>query len=84
MLVQAKPVAATAGGASTPVAGRDFGLTGSLEKELSRDVGRMVEVVGTVKEDSERLPQLTASLSHAVGDFCPTSITGKTAATPPR
>ncbi len=83
VLVQARPVAATAGGTITPVAGRDFGLTGSLEKEMSRDVGRMIEVVGTIKEDSERLPQLTASLAHAVGDFCPASVRGTTT-TPPR
>lgn len=52
---------------------RHFSLTGKLEDNLLRDVGRLVEVVGTVEEatDSDRLPRLTISVWHPVGDFCP-------------
>lgn len=70
VLVKASPVGASATGSSSAIAARDFSLTGRLEKDLAREVGRMVEVVGTIKED-EGLPRLTVSLSHAVGDFCP-------------
>jgi hypothetical protein len=52
---------------------RHYSLTGKLEENLLRDVGRMVEIVGTVEEPSEsdRLPRLTINVWHPVGDFCP-------------
>ena len=71
VLVQAKAVPATGSGPTQAAAARDFSLTGQLEKEMVREVGRMVEVVGTIKENSNGMATLTASLAHAVGDFCP-------------
>ncbi|MGE0443892.1 MAG: hypothetical protein AB7P99_01590 [Vicinamibacterales bacterium] len=50
-----------------------YSLTGKLEDNLLRDVGRLVEVVGTVEQpaDSAALPRLTINVWHPVGDFCP-------------
>lgn len=50
-----------------------YSLTGKLEDNLLRDVGRLVEVVGTVEQpaDSANLPRLTINVWHPVGDFCP-------------
>jgi hypothetical protein len=73
VLAKARPIAASATEPSKAVAARDFSLTGSLEKDLAREVGRLVQVVGTLKEEEGKLPLLTVSLSHAVGDFCPSS-----------
>ena len=57
----------------TSGATRHYSLTGALEDNLLRDVGRLVEIVGTVEEPAERdrLPRLTISVWHPVGDFCP-------------
>lgn len=58
----------------------DYLLGGKTEDELKRYIGRQVEVVGVVepfranknaKEDRDRLPRLTISAWHPVGDFCP-------------
>lgn len=58
----------------------DYLLTGKSEDELKRYIGRQVEVVGSVEpfranrnatEDRDRLPRLTITNWHPVGDFCP-------------
>ena len=58
----------------------DYLLTGKPETELSKYVNRQVEVIGVVeefranknaKEDRDRLPRLTISQWHPVGDYCP-------------
>ena len=76
--------------ASTPAPGAkggkavagDYSLTGKLEAELLRQIGKQVEIVGTVKpfsaphsaEDArDRLPQLVVELWHPFSDFCPQS-----------
>jgi hypothetical protein len=61
------------GTSGTSDSARHYSLTGNLEDNLLRDVGRLVEIVGTVEEstESERLPRLTISVWHPVGDFCP-------------
>ena len=63
----------TSGTSGTSDSARHYSLTGTLEDNLLRDVGRLVEIVGTVEEstESERLPRLTISVWHPVGDFCP-------------
>jgi hypothetical protein len=73
VLTNATPMGASASEPAKPAAARDFSLTGKLEKDLVREVGRQVQVVGTVKEEEGKLPLLTVTLSHAVGDFCPAS-----------
>jgi hypothetical protein len=58
----------------------DYRLTGKLEDEMLRQVGRKVEVVGKVKSDATTgpqsgkasdLPSLDVSLWHTYDDFCP-------------
>jgi len=58
----------------------DYLLGGKPESELSKYVNRQVEVIGVVeefranknaKEDRDRLPRLTISRWHPVGDYCP-------------
>ena len=73
VLAQAKPAPASGTGATQSATARDFSLTGRLEKDLVTQIGRMVEVVGTVKEGKDEIPKLTVSLAHPVGDFCPAS-----------
>jgi hypothetical protein len=52
--------------------GADYGLTGRLERELLRSVGRQVEVVGVIEADKQGdLQVLQINLWHPVGDFCP-------------
>jgi hypothetical protein len=52
--------------------GTDYGLTGRLERELLRSVGRQVEVVGVIEADKQgELQVLQINLWHPVGDFCP-------------
>lgn len=60
----------------------DYLLTGKPEDELGKSIGRQVEVVGFVEpfkanesgqDARDRLPRLTISTWHPVGDFCPAS-----------
>lgn len=57
----------------------DYSLTGKLEPELARQVGKQVEIVGTVKPFSaphsaeaarDELPQLVVEQWHASKDVC--------------
>jgi hypothetical protein len=60
------------GGATSGAPGTDYGLTGRLERELLRSVGRQVEVVGVIEADKQgELQVLQINLWHPVGDFCP-------------
>jgi len=76
VLTDARPIPAgksavgTSGGS-----GRAFMLTGKIEKGFADAVGRQVEVVGTLHEVTGKkegeLPNVTVSVWHPVGDFCP-------------
>jgi hypothetical protein len=52
-----------------------YSLTGKLEPEFVRQIGRQVEVVGKLDEartgEPGKLPKLTASLWHPFQDVCP-------------
>ena len=59
-----------------------YTLTGPQEQNLKRDVGRQVEVVGTIENagkpstgaeltDISDLPRVAIKTWHPVGDFCP-------------
>jgi hypothetical protein len=59
-----------------------YTLTGAQEKNLKRDVGRQVEVVGKIENagkpstgasitDISDLPRIAITTWHPVGDFCP-------------
>lgn len=71
--------ASKAGGSATGGLSGDYSLTGKLEGELVRQVGRMVEVIGTVEDieshdsadDARDLPELTVETWHTRNDFCP-------------
>jgi hypothetical protein len=70
-------------GTTMPGAGGGvYSLTGPQEKNLKRDVGRQVEVVGVIENagkpstgseltDISDLPRVAISTWHPVGDFCP-------------
>lgn len=61
---------AAVGTSGTP--GVDYSLTGRLERELLRSVGRQVEVVGVIEADKQgELQVLQINLWHPVSDFCP-------------
>jgi hypothetical protein len=58
----------------------DYSLSGKLEPELVRQIGKQVEIVGTVKPfsaprsaeaDRDQLPKLVVELWHPFSDFCP-------------
>jgi hypothetical protein len=72
-----------AGRAPNPGAGGGvYSLTGTQEKNLKRDVGRQVEVVGVIENagkpstgaelrDISDLPRIAISTWHPVNDYCP-------------
>ena len=49
----------------------DYELTGRLEKDFLRHVGRQVEVIGTIEKDEKGIERIDVSLWHPVGDYCP-------------
>jgi hypothetical protein len=64
----------------------DYMLTGKPETELAKVVNREVEVIGVVeefrankdaKEDRDRLPRISVSRWHPVGDYCPAKPTAR-------
>ncbi len=59
--------------ATSGAAAKHYMLTGKLEDNMLRDVGRMVEVVGTVEngKSAADLARLTITVWHPVGDYCP-------------
>jgi hypothetical protein len=58
-----------AGTAGAP--GSDYSLSGKMEKDFLRHVGRQVEVIAIVEKAGEAMPTLNVSLWHPVGDYCP-------------
>ena len=61
---------AALGTSGTP--GIDYSLTGRLERELLRSVGRQIEVVGVIEDGKQDdLQVLEINLWHPVSDFCP-------------
>ena len=52
-------------------AGKAYNLTGESEKNLVTDIGRLIEVVGTVDNSNAQMPNVTISVWHPVGDYCP-------------
>jgi hypothetical protein len=63
----------------SPAISGDFGLTGKLEGDFVRQIGRRVEVIGTIKEipaadkakDPKALQKLSVEVWHPSKDFCP-------------
>jgi hypothetical protein len=71
-----------AGRSNAGAGGGVYTLTGPQEKDLKRDVGRQVTVVGTIENagksstgadvtDVSDLPRVAIATWHPVGDFCP-------------
>jgi hypothetical protein len=72
ILTNAKPVQGrnrTVGTAGAP--GTDYSLTGKLESDFLRHVGRQVEVIGTVEKVENNISRVNVTLWHPVGDYCP-------------
>ena len=68
--------------ANTGAGGGVYTLTGPQEKNLKRDVGRQVEIIGVLENagrpstgaeltDISDLPRIAISTWHPVNDFCP-------------
>jgi hypothetical protein len=51
--------------------GTDYQLSGKLEKDFLRYVGRQVEVIGVVEKGDGAMERIAVSLWHPVGDYCP-------------
>jgi hypothetical protein len=71
VLTNAKPPTGRGRTAAGP--GADYELTGRLERDFLRHVGRQVEVVGVIEKDGDGLPAIDVMLWHPVGDYCPAS-----------
>ncbi len=57
-----------AGGSAVPAG--DYEITGRLEKDFLRHVGRQVEVIGLL-EKGDPIDRINVTLWHPVGDYCP-------------
>jgi len=73
VLSNARPAPSGRRGAAAPAGGQsaDYQLSGKLEKDFLRYVGRQVEVIGKIDKGSDALSTVTVSLWHPVGDYCP-------------
>jgi hypothetical protein len=80
VLTEAKPAGEGASGAAAAGGGRTYSITGRLESELKRSIGRQVEVVGFLEnpqslsaasQEVDDLPRVKVNVWHPVGDFCP-------------
>jgi hypothetical protein len=69
VLSMAKPAAGRGRGAQG--APGDYELTGRLERDFLRHVGRQVEVVGTIEKSADGIDRINVTLWHPVGDYCP-------------
>ncbi len=78
----ARDTATAATGSPAGPGGGVYTLTGPQEQNLKRDVGRQIEVVGTIENagkpstgadltDISDLPRIAIKTWHPVGDFCP-------------
>jgi hypothetical protein len=67
---KAVPAGGRRGQAAGTGGGEDYQLTGKLEKDFLRHVGRQVEVIGIIEKDAS-MPKVNVSLWHPVGDYCP-------------
>jgi hypothetical protein len=70
VLSTAKPAPARVRAAQAAPAG-DYEITGRLEKDFLRHVGRQVEVVGTIEKNADGIDRINVTLWHPVGDYCP-------------
>ena len=70
VLTGAKPAARRGQSAGAP-AGGDYNITGKLEKDFLRYVGRQVEVIGVIAKADTPMPEINVTLWHPVGDYCP-------------
>jgi hypothetical protein len=70
VLSSAKPPQGRSRAAGAQAAAGDYELTGRLEKDFLRHVGRQVEVIGTI-EKGEEIDRINVTLWHPVGDYCP-------------
>jgi hypothetical protein len=73
VLTDAKPVQTGRRGqpAKTAGGGVDYDVTGKLEKDLLRYVGRQIEVIGTLEKGDGPRQAINVTLWHPVGDYCP-------------
>ena|SRR5688500_18334840 len=72
ILTNAKPIPAGRNrqAVASGTAAADYSLTGKLEKDLLRHVGRQVEVIGVI-EKGDGIDKVTVTLWNPVGDYCP-------------
>ena len=70
VLSNARPLQGRNRAGGPQAAAGDYELTGRLEKDFLRHVGRQVEVVGTI-EKGDPIDRLNVTLWHPVADYCP-------------
>ncbi len=73
VLSGAKPVPGRRGAGAPSSAATDYEVTGRLERDFLRHVGRQVEVVGTLEKNADGLDRINVTLWHPVDDYCPSA-----------
>jgi hypothetical protein len=73
VLTGAKPAPGRRGqpAATAAAPAGDYNISGKLEKDFLRYVGRQVEVIGVIEKADDPMPTINVTLWHPVGDFCP-------------
>jgi hypothetical protein len=71
VLSSAKPVSRRGQAASAGVAAGDYNISGKLEKDMLRYVGRQIEVIGVIENAGAPMATVNVTLWHPVGDYCP-------------
>ena len=83
VLTNIRPATTAEHEAAKPIGGGGvYSLTGDQEKNLKRDIGKRVEIVGVIENAGKpetaadaknvpTLPRIIIKTWHAVGDFCP-------------
>ena len=72
VLTNARPAPGRRGAAAAGAA-TDYEVTGRLERDFLRHVGRQVEVVGTIEKNADGLDRIDVALWHPVSDYCPSA-----------
>lgn len=71
VLSGAKPATRRGQAAGASAAPGDYNISGKLEKDMLRYVGRQVEVIGVIENADAPMATVNVTLWHPVGDYCP-------------
>ena len=73
VLSNARPARGRRGAAAGGSGVADYEVTGRLERDFLRHVGRQVEVIGTLETNADGLARINVTLWHPVDDYCPSA-----------